>query len=289
MNGEQHVIIENLSFKYPRSNRYALKNVNLTLKRGEFVVLMGANGAGKTTLCLTFNGIIPKSQPGKMSGRVITAGLDTREASIAQLATKVGIVLQDPETQLFTTKVANEVAFGPENLGLPREEIQERVAWALEAVRLGGCEDRAPTALSGGQKQRLAIAAAISMRPEILVLDEPTSQLDPVGSVEVFSVVKELNEKYNITIFMATHHAEEVAEFADRIVVLNEGELVATGTPKEIFSQSELLEACRIRPPQVASLSSALERKGFRFREFAVTVDDMEKELTCLFGGEPRE
>jgi energy-coupling factor transporter ATPase len=279
----KHVCFENVCYQYSDAQVYALQDVNISIKKGQFVVLMGANGAGKTTFCQLLNGIIPHSLGGSMGGRVEVAGLDTKSHKVAELSQKVGMVLQDPETQLFTGSVKSEVAFGSENLGVPRNEIWERLTWALQVVRLEEFMERTPAALSGGQKQRLAIASVIAMRPEILVLDEPTSQLDPIGSYEVFSVVKELNEVYGMTIIMATHHSEEIAEFADRIVVFDEGRIVADDTPHKIFRQQELLQKTWIRAPQVSALANYLHKKGLNLPFFPTTIEEMEKCLEQIF------
>ena len=191
---EDIIVLEHASYRYPEAEDYTLKDISFSVKKGEFVALMGENGAGKTTLCQLLTGIIPKSQGGKLLGKVVIAGMNTVEHELSILSQKTGIVLDDPETQLFTTKVLSEVAFGAENIEMPKEEIKERIAWALRIVRLEGYENRAPTALSGGQKQRVAIATALVTKPDLLILDEPTSQLDPIGTTEVFSVVRELKE-----------------------------------------------------------------------------------------------
>ncbi len=245
---------------------------------------MGENGAGKSTLCQMTNGIIPNSIGGKLAGKVLVHGLDTQEAGISVLATKVGIVLEDPETQLFASSVLSEVAFGPENLNIPPVEIQERVAWALETVRLRGYEDRLPTSLSGGQKQRLAIAANIAMRPDILVLDEATSQLDPVGVEEVLSVARELNQKYGMTVIMATDASEMIARHMDRVVVLNEGRLVADGTPREIFSNLNLFKKIMIRSPQVSQLAGRMQEEGKPFTSFPITVEECKQDIIQMVG-----
>jgi energy-coupling factor transporter ATPase len=275
----EHICLENVSYKYPDAQVDALQDLSISIGKQQFVVLMGANGAGKTTFCQLLNGIIPHSLGGSMVGSVKVAGLETTTYKIAELSQKVGMVLQDPETQLFTGSVKSEVAFGAENLGVPKQEIWERLQWALPVVRLGEFMDRTPAALSGGQKQRLAIASVIAMRPEILVLDEPTSQLDPVGSYEVFSVVKELNQVYGMTIIMATHHSEEIAEFADRIVVFEEGRIVADDTPHKIFSQQQLLQRTWIRAPQVSVLANYLQDKNVKLPFFPITIEEME---SCL-------
>jgi energy-coupling factor transport system ATP-binding protein len=231
------------------------------------------------------NGIIPNSIGGRLAGKVLVHGLDTQEAGISILATKVGIVLEDPETQLFTSSVKSEVAFGAENLCLSPEDIEERVAWALNVVRLKGFEDRLPTSLSGGQKQRLAIAANIAMRPDILVLDEATSQLDPVGVEEVLSVARELNQKYGMTIVMATDASEMIARLMDRVIVLNEGILVTQGTPREIFSNTTLFRKYMIRSPQVSQMAAQMQQAGKEFKKFPITVEDSEEDLKNRLNG----
>jgi energy-coupling factor transporter ATP-binding protein EcfA2 len=183
-------------------------------------------------------------------------------------------VLDDPETQLFTTSVLNEVAFGPENLNVEPAEILRRAKWALEVVRLTGYEDQPPSTLSGGQKQRLAIAAALSMMPEILVLDEATSQLDPVGTVEVLNIARELNQERGMTILMATDKGEQVAEFCDRVLVLHQGEIVADGTPREVFADRDLLRRVMIRSPQVSQLATHLAQQDCPLPCFPMTVEE---------------
>lgn len=271
---EPYIILEEVSYRYPRARRYALRRLHLTIFRGEFVAVLGENGAGKSTFCQALNGVVPQSRGGHMVGRVVVGGLDTQRTPIAELAQKVGIVLEDPETQIFTTSVLSEVAFGPENLGVEPQEILRRAHWALQAVRLTGYENQAPTALSGGQKQRLAIAAALAMHPAVLVLDEATSQLDPMGTVEVFSVVRELNRQYGLTIVMATNKGEQVAQFCDRVLVLHGGELMAQGTPREIFADTELLDRVMIRPPQVSQLATYLEERNVTLADFPITVGE---------------
>ncbi len=279
------IVIRDVSYRYPDAEDYALEGLNLTIHKGEFVAVLGEHLAGKSTFCQLLNGIIPNFKGGELEGSVLVCGLDTQDVSVAELARKVGIVLQDPEAQLFTTKVINEVAFGPENLGLEREEILRRVRWALKVVGLEGMEDRPPPSLSGGQKQRLAIAAALAMRPEVLVLDEATSQLDPVGTEEVFSVVRRLNREYEVTIIMSTHKSEEVARFADRILVIHQGRLIAQGTPQEIFRDTELLRRAAIRPPQVSELANYLEAHSLRMLEFPITIEQAKRGIEQLFAG----
>lgn len=271
--------VEGLRYRYERAKTYALQGIDLEIGWGEFVAIMGANGAGKTTFCLCLNGIIPHALGGRMKGRVIVAGMDTSQHRVPELAQEVGMVLQDPETQLFCSKVLLEVAFGPENLSVPVSELRQRVQWCLKAVRLEGYEEAHPLALSGGQKQRLAIAAALAMRPRILVLDEPTSQLDPRGVVEVFQVIRELNERYGITVVMTSHHSEEVAEFAERVVVLHEGRVLADGTPREVFSRADVVSKAWIRRPQVAELAHYVAERGLQLGRFPVLMSEA---LACV-------
>jgi energy-coupling factor transport system ATP-binding protein len=260
-------------------------HLTFQIKQGEFVAVMGENGASKSTICQMMNGIIPNSIGGRLSGQVLIHGMNTKETGIAELATRVGIVLEDPETQLFTTSVKSEVAFGPENLSLPPEEIEERVRWALDVVRLSDYKDRLPSSLSGGQKQRLAIAANIAMRPDILVLDEATSQLDPVGVEEVLSVVRELNQKYGMTILMATDASEMIARLMDRVLVLNQGQLEADGTPREIFADSALFKKLMIRSPQVSQLATQLKNDAHPLSMFPITVAEAGQGLQVLLKG----
>jgi len=253
--------LENVSYKYPRSQDFVLSNISLDICRGEFLGVIGPTGAGKTTFCLTLNGIVPQFYGGRFFGSIKVAGMDTLDHQISAMAGHVGEVFEDPETQLISTSVENEIAFALENLMIPREEILARIPQVLSAVRLEGTEKKHPAELSGGQKQRLAIAAALAVQPDILVLDEPTSQLDPVGSQEVFATVCELNRGLGMTIVMASHAAEEMAEYANRLILLSKGELISMGSADEIYSQIELLKENDLRPPQVASTFYSLSQK----------------------------
>lgn len=280
---EPYITISDVSYRYPDAKHYALEELSLTIYKGESIVILGEHLAGKSTFCQILNGVIPNLKGGEMKGSVIVGGLNTQEASAAEMAQKVGIVLQDPEAQLFTTKVISEVAFGLENLCFDVDEILERVRWALQIMRLDGFENRPPTSLSGGQKQRLAIAAALAMRPEVLVLDEATSQLDPMGTTEVFSLVQELNKKYNMTIIIATHKIEKAVQFADRVLILHQHQLVAQGVPQEIFQDTKLLEQTNIPLPQVSQLATYLEECSLRLAEFPTTIEQARERIEQLF------
>jgi len=239
---------ENIGYIYPRSSQYALEGINLSVMEGEFLALMGENGAGKTTFCRLINGIIPHLSGGDLSGNVTVDGLNTNESSVPQLALKVGMVLDDPEAQLFSSTVRGEAAFGPENILLPAEEIKQRVEFALSSVGLNGFENRAPVTLSSGEKQRLSIAAALAMKGKILVLDEPLCRLDPQGIEEVMSVLKEIRKEQKITIIMAAHESSVMAEYADRVCILKNGKIAALDTAKNIFENCDLLEKNGIQP-----------------------------------------
>ena len=267
--------VENLWYKYPKSDRPALRGINLHVNEGEFLAIMGATGSGKTTLCLSFNGLVPQYfEGGEYSGKVIVNGLSALDTPTQKLALHVGMVFQDFESQIFGTMVDEDVAFGPSNLGLDRDEIMERVSYSLSALRLKGYEKRETDTLSGGEKQRLALAGVFAMKPKILVLDEPTSQLDSLGKEEVFSSVARLRKDYKTTIIMVEHRSEEIAKYADRVIVMKDGNITLEGSPREVFSKvSDLLEL-GICPPQVCELAFSLSRKGFFPRFFPITEDD---------------
>ncbi|MHA1713214.1 MAG: ABC transporter ATP-binding protein, partial [Candidatus Ranarchaeia archaeon] len=277
---DQVIKIKNYTFDYPDGTN-ALKKINLEIKRGEFVAVMGPNGAGKTTLCLSLNGAVPNITGGEMEGIVDVLGWDTIEHHTYEIASKVGMILQDPETQLFSTDVFSEIAFGLENLGYPKEDIIERIEWAMNATRIKGLEKRTPWTLSGGQKQRVAIAAIMAMRPEILVLDEPTSQLDPIGTHEVFSVVKDLNKKYNTTVVMAEHKTELIAQYADRVILMNKGQVIADGPTDEILSQRDLLDEIFVKVCEVSNLGCELQNIGL-IDKVPITLPETEKILRDL-------
>ena len=268
-NDDPIIQVENFTFGYP-SGETALNNVNLQINKGEFVVVMGPNGAGKTTLAYSLNGVIPSIITGNYSGTVTVCGMNVVEHYVYELGQKIGIVLQDPESQLFLPDVKSEIVFSSENLGVPREELQVRLDYALEMTRMEGMEERFPHQLSGGQKQRLALAAAIATRPEVLILDEPTSQLDPIGATELFSVVADLNKKHNMTIVMVEHKSEEVVEFANRVILLDHGKIVMDGAPQEVFSEISLLKKIGVKIPQVSDLATKLVLPG----KFPITLDE---------------
>jgi energy-coupling factor transporter ATP-binding protein EcfA2 len=266
--------ITNLSYRYPAADEFVLREINLRVERGEFIGVVGPTGSGKTTLCLALNGVVPHFYGGDFYGSITVAGLDTVQHPSYELAQHVGMVFQDPEIQLTAPTIAAEIAFALENINTPADEIRRRIPLALKAVRLEGMEDRHPHKLSGGQKQRLAIAAALALQPEVLVLDEPTSQLDPVGAEEVFSVARELNRSHGVTIILVSHASEEVAEFTDRVILLANGQILAEAPPREFFQNVELLRAHDVRLPDVTECFYRVYCAAPRMPLLPVTLND---------------
>ena len=277
------ITIEQLHYAYPAllpggEPIQVLRGIDLTVERGEFLSLMGPTGVGKSTLCMAMNGLVPQSTGGIIRGRVEILGHDTRITPVAELATHVGIVYQDPESQLFCNTVEDEIAFGPENLGIAPQEIAERVEWALGVVDMLSCRLRSPIQLSGGQKQRVAIAASLAMMPKVLILDEPTSSLDPVGRFEVFSVIEHLCSDQSTTVVMVSQEAEHIAEFSDRVAVMWQGRIVCLDTPQHVFEDTALLQQVGIASPQVSELATALNQRYGNAYHF-VLLDEAERAL----------
>jgi energy-coupling factor transporter ATP-binding protein EcfA2 len=266
--------LDNVSWAYSREKEPALRGLSLEIEEGSFIAVMGCNGAGKSSFCRLLNGLIPHSLEGRLTGNVEIDGDDTRSSNVAQLAKKVGMAFEDPATQLFTSSVYDEAAFALENLLLEPEEIAAKVRWALEAAGLWDYRDFPVANLSGGQKQRLTIAAALAMANKILVMDEPASQLDPLGAREVLSFIRDLRAQKKLTVVMATGSGEEAAEFADKIIVLREGCLAAFGTPVQVFADKELLASCMIDIPQVSEFANCMEEYGHPLPRFPVNLDE---------------
>ena len=239
------------------ATRPALRSVSLVQNAGEMIGVMGASGAGKSTLAKCLNRIVPEFEDGDFHGAIRIAGESLEHLRVCDVAPKVGMVFQDFESQLFSTNVAHEVAFAMEQVGMDRAEMDRRILPALEAVGLRGFEHRDPMSLSGGEKQRLAIASVLALRPSVIVLDEPTTDLDPEGRAEVFALIRKLREQ-GLSLIVIEHESEELRA-ADRIVVLREGEIAADGPPSEVFARTELLTECGVRPP---GLGHALELLG---------------------------
>jgi energy-coupling factor transport system ATP-binding protein len=283
---DEYIRLENLTWQYADTTTPALKEINLTIQKGEYVAILGPCGAGKTTLCLTFNGIVPQMQMGGVLGQAFIDGMNTNEHDVREVASAVGMVFDNPEFQLSQMTVEEEIALGLESRGIPREEMIERIGTVLDIVGLQGYEERSPMALSGGQQQRLAIAAALAMYPDILVLDEPTSNLDPIGKQEVFEVCGRLNRERGTTIIIAEHEVEVMALFADRIFVLNEGRIILRGSPKEVFSEVETLQSNGLRVPQVTELAHDLRTTAGKWTgDYPVTLAEMAETIENRWKG----
>lgn len=246
-------------FTHDGTDRPALAGIDLTIERGEYVGLIGLNGAGKSTLGLTLNGVVPNFLPGDVVGTVRVAGRDPTTTPVRELAGTVGVVFDDPEAQVSQLTVAEEVAFGLENLGIDPIEMDARIAEALAAVGLDGLEERSPLTLSGGQQQRLAIASVLAMRPRILFLDEPTSNLDPAATAEVLEIVRRRHRDDGLTVVVAEHDIEALAEAADRIIVLDAGRVALDGTTRDVLARVDQLRTLGLRPPAVTEVAAALE------------------------------
>ena len=257
----------------------AISHLNFTIEEGSFVCVLGHNGSGKSTLAKLFNALqIPTE------GCVIISGMDSREeANVFPIREKVGMVFQNPDNQIIASVVEEDVGFGPENIGVPTEEIWKRVADALEAVNMEAYRLKSPNHLSGGQKQRVAIAGTLAMEPKTIVLDEPTAMLDPSGRAEVIRSIRELNQKKSITIILITHYMEETVD-ADRIILMDQGKLVLDGTPKEIFSKVEELKALRMDVPLITDLAHELRLSGMPISEGILKEEELVEELLAIFG-----
>ena len=276
---------KNLTFEYIRRDEEgnvegittAVDNVNIDIKAGDFVAVLGHNGSGKSTFAKHLNALVMPTE-----GTVYVDGMDTKDSgntlSIRQTA---GMVFQNPDNQIVGTLVDEEVGFGPENIGVPTEEIWERVEKSLKAVGMYQFRNASPNKLSGGQKQRVAIAGIVAMKPKCIVLDEPTAMLDPLGRKEVLNVLHELNRKENVTIILITHYMEEVID-ADYVYVMDGGKLVMDGTPRQIFTQVEMLKSMRLDVPQVTELAYELKKAGLPIKDGIIRNEELVEELKRL-------
>lgn len=271
------ISIKNLSFKYDYEDENAiqiLKDINLEIKEGEFVALLGHNGSGKSTLAKLINGL---RLPGQ--GDVLVDGMNTRsEEEIWDIRRTAGMVFQNPDNQLVATIVEDEVAFGPENMGVEPSEIRRRVDRALEDVGMADYKKNAPHLLSGGQKQRVAIAGILAMSPKYIILDEPTAMLDPSGRREVMDTLIKLNKEEGKTIILITHYMEEAA-ISDRVVVMEDGSMVLSGTPREVFSQVDKIKRLGLDVPQVTELAYELKKDGLEISTEVLNIEEMVKEI----------
>jgi len=273
----------NVCFKYIRNSegiseeKYAVKDVNLEVKKGEFLVILGHNGSGKSTIAKHMNALLVPTM-----GTVVVDGLDTSDSeNVWNIRSKAGMVFQNPDNQLVATIVEEDVAFGPENLGVEPSEIRRRVDESLEKVGMSKYKRHAPHLLSGGQKQRIAIAGILAIQPQCIIFDEPTAMLDPSGRRDVLNNIKHLNKEFGMTIVLITHYMDEAAQ-ADRIIVMDEGSIKMEGTPREIFPQVEHMKKIGLDVPQVTELAYELKRAGIDINEKILNVDEMVNELCQL-------
>lgn len=271
---DEMIRFENVTYKYSTGGEekelVAVSNINLSVKKGEYLVILGHNGSGKSTLAKLMNGLLLPTE-----GNVYVNGMNTKdEDKIWKIREMAGMVFQNPDNQIVATIVEEDVAFGPENLGIPPEEIRRRVDKALEIVEMAEYKKHAPHLLSGGQKQRVAIAGILAMKPECIILDEPTAMLDPVGRTEVINTLKKLNKEEKKTIIHITHYMDEAVE-ADRLLIMEKGKIIMEGTPKEIFSQVDKVKQLGLDVPQVTELAYELRKEGFNVPCDILTVEEL--------------
>ena len=272
---EYDIKFDQVSFRYAESDVAALQDINLEIKSGEVVLITGPAGSGKTTLCSCINGLVPHYHEGKLEGTVIIGKYDSKKVRVGGLASIVGMVFQDPESQLVTNSVADEVAFGPENFGVPRDKINKRVQKALKATRMTGYEEREPHTLSGGEQQSCVIAATYSMHPEIYVLDEPLANLDPQGRAKVLELVKDIAQEFGKTMIIVEHALEEILPYVDRVVVMEKGRIVRDGTVEEVLRAGDIKNV--FKRPDITRLAQAIGLPGFPLQPEKLVEELQEK------------
>ena len=270
---------KNLSFKYAGAETPSMENVSISIEKGEFVILTGPSGCGKTTLCRCLNGLIPNFYTGDLTGELEVNGVNVSGKTTAELSSHVGFVFQNPENQLFSLSVERDVGFGLENMGVPREEAIERVQWAMRATGIFDLREKAPYELSGGQQQRAAIAGILAMRPNILVLDEPTSFLDPKSAEEIVAVIAKLSHDIGLTTLLVEHRLDIVSRYANRVIVMDRGKVELNGTPSEVYNDQARLIGVGL--PRVTMLFHLLRTAGFEVTN-PITVEQASEDLRRL-------
>lgn len=273
----------NLSYTYPGGAKQSISDVSIRIEKGEFTLVTGPSGCGKTTLCRCFNGLIPHFYQGEIKGEITVAGLNVSKHPTYELARHLGLVFQNPENQLFALSVEKDVAFGLENLGVPREEMRKNVDWALQLTGIHDLRERAPHELSGGQQQRAAIASVLAMKPEVIVLDEPTSFLDPLSARRIFEVIHELNRNLGITVVLVEHRLDLTAKYADHIIVMDKGKVLLDGDPHEVLN-SEEARLIGVGIPKATRLYQILMKDGAKLRNAVpLSSDEMANLLKEAF------
>jgi len=266
---------KSVTYTYPGSAKPSITNVSIRIERGEFTLITGPSGCGKTTLCRCFNGLIPHFYQGECKGEIAVADLNVIEHPIYEMAKHVGLVFQNPENQLFALSVEKDVAFGLENLGVPREETRRRVDEAMKLTGIYELRERAPHELSGGQQQRVAIASVLAMQPEVIVLDEPTSFLDPLSAKKIFEVIDHLNKNLGITVVLVEHRLDLTARYASHMIVMDEGKVILDGNPREIL-RSEEARLIGIGIPKATRLYQILKKDGIELGDaIPLSSDEM--------------
>jgi len=265
--------VRNVSYRYPDTSSYALSNISLDINEGEFVVITGPSGCGKTTLCRCFNGLIPHFYGGEFIGDVFVDGLSVKNTPVNVLATKVGMVFQDPESQLFSLSVEREIAFGLENLGLDRVEMIRRINEILDLMKISHLRHRAPYELSGGEQQKVALAACLAMRPKILVLDEPTSHLDPVSAYSLINLLNDLKNKLKLTVIIVEHRLEALIPISNRLIIMDNGKIIFDGDVKSVFSplNINIIKSIGIGIPKIIDLYYELLENGLILPDIPLT------------------
>jgi energy-coupling factor transporter ATP-binding protein EcfA2 len=275
---------KSLTYTYPGGTKPSISDVSIRVEKGDFVLVTGPSGCGKTTLCRCFNGLIPHFYQGELKGEVTVAGEDVAKHQTHEMAKHVGLVFQNPENQLFALSIEKDVAFGLENLGFSREEMRERVDWALNLTGIYDLRERSPHEVSGGQQQRVAIAAVLAMQPEIVVLDEPTSFLDPLSAEKIFEVIHEFNKKLGITVVLVEHRLDLTAKYANHIIVMDEGKVCSDGETREILSTEEA-RLIGVGIPKATLLHKMLIKEGMNLGSVTpLSSDEMSRQLLEALG-----
>lgn len=274
------ITVKDLSYTYPQAEHPAIKNINLEINQGEFILLTGPSGCGKTTFCRTLNGLIPKFYNGEMTGKVTVNGLDTTDHSTMELAQYVGLIFQNPDNQIFALTVEKDIAFGLENLGKSKNEMYKEIDWAADVTGIQDLRHRATHELSGGQKQRLTIASVLAMHPKIIVMDEPTSFLDPVGAEHIFEVLNQLNQELGITIIIIEHRIDIAAKYVNRIIVFDRGEVRSDGAPDKILSNEDT-RLIGVGIPRILTLAKRLKDTEI-FSNNPLTVDQFYNKICTI-------